>query len=118
MAIGEILKINNVKPPQLMVYKYLPEDIFSKAGRNAKGIMRATRVRTAIKLELQFTYTTEDQMQTIANLLAPASFIVQYWNPRTKSVSTGTFYCGTPSFGVWRKEKNMYEPFNINLIEY
>jgi hypothetical protein len=113
-----LLKINNQVVPKLKEYSVTPEDLTVDAGRNLKGVLKATRVRTAIKLLLEFAPMTENEIQTLAGLLEPFQLTVQYYDPRSKTVKSGTFYNNTPNYGVLIKAKALYKPFSLNLIEF
>jgi hypothetical protein len=118
MAVGNLLKINNVKPPKLKGYTVKREKLLSDAERTMSGELKATVIGIFPNLQLEFAHTTQDEMSTIINLLDPFSLTVQWWDEKGDVVRTGTFYAGSWEIPLLNKERGLYKGFNVNLIPF
>jgi hypothetical protein len=91
----------------------------SKAERNANGKMIIERVATKRKLFITYSYVNQNDASTILNLIAPAFYTVTYPDPQTKTMVTGTFYCGDRNVSMVDYQDGVprYKDFSFNLIE-
>jgi hypothetical protein len=118
MAVGTLLKINNVKPPKLKGYTVKREKLLSEAERTMSGELKATVIGVFPNLQLEFAHTTQDDMSTIIDLLDPFSLTVQWWDEKTDAVKTGTFYAGSWEIPLMSQDRGIYEGFTVNLIPF
>lgn len=118
MAIGHLLKINNTTPPKLSKYTVQREKLFTDAGRNLKGELKATLVGIFPKLNLEFAHTNQVEMSQLIDLLEPAILTVQWWDERTDSIKTGNFYASSYDIPLFNKTRGLYSNFSVNLISY
>ena len=91
----------------------------SKAERNANGTMIIERVTTKRKLFLTYSYVTESDAATILKQIAPTFYTVTYLDPQTRSMKTGSFYCGDRNIGMVDYINGIprYKDLTFNLIE-
>lgn len=66
----------------------------SKAERNARGDMIIERIATKRKLELAWQFLSKSEMQLVLSAVSPVLFQVEYPDPETGALKTGTFYSG------------------------
>lgn len=91
----------------------------SKADRNANGTMIIERVTTKRKLFLTYSYVTESDAAMILKQIAPTFYTVTYVDPQTRSLKSGSFYCGDRNIGMvdYINGKPRYKDLTFNLIE-
>lgn len=118
MAIGTVLKINNVEPAKLSGYSVSRGKLWDDAGRNLAGELKATLIGIFPKISLKFVPTTQEEMNEIIGLLEPSVLIVQWWDEKSQSVKVANFYAGDYDIGILNKSKDLYSGFNVNLIAY
>lgn len=113
-----MIKINDVKIPNPSTYQIGIYDI-SKASRVASGDIRIERVATKRKINLSWMYLPEKELSDLLNLVSPVFFTVEYTNPETDLIETGTFYCGDRTVDTLRyyKGRMVYGNIKLNLIE-
>ena len=70
------------------------------------------------KIEIGFPHLTATEVNALCSIFNAQSFTVEYWNPDTQTTKTGTFYAGDYKVGLFNKEKEMFEPWEINLIAF
>lgn len=116
MAISYLIKINNTDLPKLKAWKLGRNKLWADANRNMAGELNSTFIGLFPKISLEFTYTTEDEMQTLVNLLDNPFFNVSFWNPGTKTIKTGEYYAGDFDIPIFSVERGLYMPFNVNLV--
>lgn len=118
MAIGTLLKINNVEPAKLRKYEVLRGKLWVDAGRNMAGELKATLVGVFPKLFLRFATTTQAEMNQIITLLEPAVLSVQWWDEKSQGVKVANFYAGDYKSPLFSKSRGLYAEFTVNLIAY
>lgn len=113
-----MIKINGVDLPAPSDYIVTIQDL-SKAERNANGTMIIERIATKRKLELSWKYLSKEQLSTVFNLVSPVFFTVNYIDPQTNGIKTGTFYCGDRSAGAldFIDGKIRYKDIKFSLVE-
>jgi hypothetical protein len=91
----------------------------SKAERNANGRMIIERIATKRKLAFSYSYVTADDAADILKQIAPTSYTVTYYDPQTRSVRSGSFYCGDRSLGMmdYNNGNPRFVDLKFNLIE-
>ena len=99
-------------------YKVSYEQLFSNAGRNMAGTMKATLTGTFPKIELTIRPLSGAEMKTLMGLVNNASFSVTWWDQQTETYKTGTFYRGEFAPTMIQKSTKLYSEFTINLIAY
>ena len=94
-----MIKINGSTMPAPSIYSAGLEDIV-KAERNMAGTMIIDRIATKRKLELGWSYLTQAQLSSLLQAVSPITFQVEYPDPQTGALRTGTFYAGSKSAGA------------------
>jgi hypothetical protein len=91
----------------------------SKAERNANGTMIIERIATKRKLFLTYAYISESDASIILAQTAPTTYTVTYMDPQTRSMKSGSFYCGDRTIGMldYINGKPRYKELTFNLIE-
>lgn len=113
-----MITIDGITIPTPTEYRVGIQDI-SKAERNARGAMIIERIATKRKLELSWAHLAQAELQQLLQLVAPVFFAVNYPDPQTGAVQTGTFYCGDRSTGAldYRNGKMRWKDIKFNLVE-
>jgi hypothetical protein len=113
-----LISINGVALPTPSEFQVGIMDI-SKAERNANGNMIIERITTKRKLTIQYTYLSSTDASTVLNSIAPTYYNVTYLDPQTKSMKTGSFYCGDRTLGMidYINGVPRYRDINFSLIE-
>jgi hypothetical protein len=114
-----LIKINSVTIPTPSNYQVGIQDI-SKAERNANGKMIKERIATKIKLELSWSYLSATEVSSLLQKVSGESFAVEYPNPQTGTLETGTFYSGdrTSSAIDYQGGVMRWKDLKMNFIEY
>lgn len=99
-------------------YRVNLEDIV-KGERNAAGNMSIERIATKRKLELAWTYLVDTDMSTLLDAVKDVFFTVQYPDPETGALKSGTFYSGSKSTEgmTYVGAKMVWRSVKFNLIE-
>ncbi len=118
MAIDYLVKINETELPKLRKYSATKPKLWKDAGRNLAGDLKTTFVGKFPKLLLEFGYLTATEVATVITLLDQPSFNVAWWDFATQTYKAGLFYAGDFSPELFDKDKELYAPFNVNLIAF
>ncbi len=114
---GDLLRISGVSVVGLKTYKITRAKLWADAERNMAGSVRATMIGIFPKLELGFRAgLTEEQVSSICRLLDQAYFSVAYFDPKTKSTTTASYYAGDYSVELMDKARGLYKEFSVNLV--
>ena len=99
-------------------YKVSYEQLFTDAGRNMAGVMKATLIGTFPKIELTIRPLTGAEMKTFMGLVNNASFTVYWWDQQTETYKNASFYRGEFAPTMIQKSSKLYDEFTINFIAY
>lgn len=94
------------------------EQMFTDAGRNMAGVLKATYIATSPKITYEIKPLTGAEMAIFAGLVNKSSFVLKWWDEETSTYKTGSFYRGEFEPKLIRKDPNLYEAFSINIIAY
>lgn len=94
------------------------QEMWTEAGRNLAGNLKATFVGTVPKINITTKPLTETDAQTLLGLLNGHSFSVTWYNPQTKTTATGTFYRGDMGISYLGVDIGMYKEISCNLIAF
>ena len=113
-----MIKIDNVQMPTPSSFNVGIQDL-SKAERNARGTLIMERIATKRKLEFSWKYLTREDLQTLLNAVSPVFFTVEYPDPVTNAVRSGTFYAGDRSMGAldYQNGQIRWVDVKFNVIE-
>lgn len=113
-----MIKIDGVEIPTPSDLSVGIQDL-SKAERNARGTMIIERIATKRKLEMTWKYLDRDQLQQLLNAVSPVFFTVEYPDPLTNAMRTGTFYAGDRNTGAldYRNGVIRWVDSKFNVIE-
>lgn len=113
-----MIKIDNVEIPTPSTFTASVMDL-SKAERNARGTIIIERIATKRKLELSWSYLDKDRLQQLLTAVSPVFFTVEYPDPQTGEMRTGTFYAGDRKTGMidFRNGVPRWRDVSFNLIE-
>lgn len=118
MSLPYLVKINNTDLPKLKSFTVQRNKLWTDAGRNLAGDLKANFLGIYPKLLLEFTYTTKAEISTLIGLLDQPSFNVAWFDELTDLHKTGTYYAGDYEYPVFDKEKELYGTFTVNLIPF
>ena len=103
-------------PPSTAKVSY--NDVSSPdAGRTLDGIMHKERIGTCVKIEMKWNYINSTTAQAILAAFQPEYINVQYFDPRTATTKTKTFYSGDRGAGVYNSALDLFESITVNIIE-
>ena len=113
-----MIKIDGRAIPAPTDYSVGIQDI-SKAERNARGDMIIERITTKRKLEMSWEYLSKSEQQQLLNAVSPVFFKVEYPDPQTGAIKTGTFYSGDRNVGAldYNNGDIRWKNCSFNVIE-
>lgn len=113
-----MIKINGIQIPTPSTYTIGIMDL-SKAGRVASGLLMIERIATKRKIELSWSYLEKKELSDLLTLVSPTFFDVEYIDPQSDTIKTGSFYCGdrTVESLDYRNGQIRYKNIRFNLIE-
>lgn len=101
--------------------KYELQSIYIDADseRNASGNLIRNVVNKKYKIQLEFPPMKATKMKALLTLLDNTSMTVEYYDQKSDTYRTGTFYAGDLiTSPLFKKDEIVYDGFKINLIEY
>lgn len=114
---GSLLTIDGTTIANLKSYKVTYAKLWSNAERNMAGDVRATLIGIFPKLELEIGGNlTENAVSTIAALLNKPYFSVTYFDPKSKTTKTASYYASDYSVDMLDKSRGLYKPFTVSLV--
>jgi hypothetical protein len=118
LGLVALITIGGVELPTPSDFSVSYQDI-SKAERNANGLMIIERIATKRKLAFTYAYLTEVEASLILRTIAPTFYTVVYLDPQTKTMKSGSFYCGDRDIGVLDYINGVarFKELTFNLIE-
>lgn len=114
-----MIKINNVTMPTPSGYTPSIMDI-TNAERNSKGTMFIELIATKWKLELEWSFLTQEQMTQLLNALeSNVIFDVEFVDPKTGSMNTAKCYKGDRNAPMQDYMNGIprWKNLKVNLIE-
>ena len=113
-----MIKINTVAIVTPSTYQVSINDL-SKADRNANGTMIIERIAVKRKIEMSWAYLTQAQLATLLTAISSVFFTVEYPDPMTGALKTGTFYVGDRSAGAidYKSSVMRWKDIKFNFIE-
>lgn len=112
------IKINSTTLTKVRKYAVQRNKLWTDAGRNMAGDLRATFVGIFPKINVEFTYMTGDEMKALMLLIDLPSFTLSWWDEVTQTYKSGSYYAGDFEMSYFDKTKALYEPLKINFIPY
>lgn len=94
------------------------QEMWTEAGRNLAGNLKATFVGTVPKINLAFRQLTDTETSTILGLLNGHSFSVTWYDPQAKGTKTGTFYRGDMGISIRDLNSMRYKEMSVSLIGF
>lgn len=114
---GNLLTIDGTTIANLKTYKVTYAKLWSNAERNMAGDVRATLIGIFPKIELEIGGNlTENAVSTIAALLNKPYFSVTYFDPKSKTTKTASYYASDYGVDMLDKSRGLYKPFTVNLV--
>jgi hypothetical protein len=113
-----LIKIDSVLIPTPSSYQVGIMDI-NKAERNANGKMIIERIATKRKIELNWAYLSQSDLSSLLAKISAVFFSVEYPDPQTGALRTGTFYVGDRSSEAidYRASVIRWKNVKFNFIE-
>lgn len=116
--ISTLITINSNPIPKLSEWEVERNKLWTDAGRNMAGDLRSTFIGVFPKIILNFTYMTADDLQAIVELLDQSSFTVEYFDVRTQTMKSGTFYASDYGTPIFDKTRELFKPFKVSLVAF
>lgn len=113
-----MIKINTVTIPTPSDFQVSVMDI-SKAERNANGDMIIERIATKRKLELTWKYLSQADLSALLIRVSAVFFTIEYPDPQTGALRTGTFYSGDRTAGAidYQNDTPRWKDIKMNFVE-
>jgi hypothetical protein len=113
-----MIKIDGYDIPTPSEYSVGVMDI-TKAERNANGTMIIEKIATKRKIELNYKYLSNSDLQSLLNKISPTFFSVAYPDSLTGAIRTATFYVGDRTAGAidYKIGVIRWKDCKFNLIE-
>lgn len=118
MAITNLLKINSTVISKLAEWEVERNKLWTDAGRNMAGDLKATFIGLFPKIVVNFGYLTGAELATVATLLDATSFTAEYWDVKTQTMKSGTYYASDYSTPIFDKNRELYKPFKVSLVPF
>jgi len=99
-------------------YKVSRAKLWTDAGRNMAGEMKATLIGVFPKISLEFRHLTRAELTTVTGLLDEAVLSVKWFDAKSNSVKTANFYSSDYEYPVYDGQRELYQPFSVNLIAF
>jgi hypothetical protein len=114
-----MIKINGIQVPKTPSKYSTGIMDLSRARRDGTGAIVINRIATKRKIELTWKHLTGEELSNLLTLVSPVFFTVEYIDPQTNSVKTGTFYCGDRTVGAFTYKNGIirWKDIRFNLIE-
>lgn len=112
-----MLKINGVATATPKVFRVEIMDLDGESHRNARGDVLRDRIATKRKLNCEWGPLTNSQISIILKAVQGVFFAVEYPDPLTSEMRTGTFYVGDRSAPMYRFGNTLWEGLSMNFIE-
>ena len=126
MAITPTLKWNTTFLPEPIELKVEVSDLDSEeSGRNQSGYMFRDRIRGGAtsprKVEVKFGSLSSAEASALLQAIGTVTGTLQYPDPYTGALRTGTFYCGNRSVPVLDRDASngnvRWKELTVNFIE-
>lgn len=113
-----IQKIGNTTVPSPSKYRVIVSDV-SKAdsGRTEDGKMWKEKVGQLVKIELEWSYLSSNDVSSILTAIDPEYFEVTYLDPKTMTFVTSEFYVGDRTAPMYNSRMGIWESLALNIIE-
>jgi hypothetical protein len=114
-----MIKINTVAISTPSEFSVGVMDVTKKAERNAAGNLIIERLATKRKLELGYKYLSQAGMATLLTAISTTTFTVEYPDPVTGALRSGTFYAGDRNMGTIDYQASVirWKDLKFNLVE-
>ena len=115
--IGTLLQINGQTIPNIKSYKVGNNKLWADAERNMNGDVRATFIGVFPKIELEIGgVLTSAIVANLCALLDQPYFSVTFYDPKARTNQTAQYYASDYTIELIDKNRELYEPFTVNLI--
>ena len=113
-----IQAIGNTTVPSPSKYRVIVSDV-SKAdsGRTEDGKMWKEKVGQLVKIELEWSYLSSNDVSSILTAIDPEYFEVTYLDPKTMTFVTSEFYVGDRTAPMYNSRMGIWESLALNIIE-
>lgn len=113
-----MIKINTTTIATPSTFSVSINDI-SKAERNANGKILIERIATKRKLEIGYSYLSQAGLASLLSAISSVFFTVEYPDPQTGALRSGTFYVGDRTAGAIDYQNNTmrWKDIKFNFIE-
>lgn len=126
MAIAPTLKWNSTALPEPLEMTVELSDLDSEGtGRNQSGYMFRDRVRGGTtaprKVQVRFGMLSALQASTLLQAIGTATGTLEYPDPYTGAIRSGTFYCGNRTAPAWDRDATSgvvrWKGISVSFIE-
>lgn len=111
-----VAKINGTSLPKLRGYSVTRSKLFTEAGRNMAGTLKATYIALFPKIKLEFSPTTATEMATLAGLLDNPFFTLSWYDATSQTVKSGSYYASDFETPVLDMQRELYNGFSVSLV--
>jgi len=114
---GSLISISGTTLPGLKGYEVQYNKLWKDAERNMNGEVRASLIGIFPKIKLEFRDAlTENQVNTIINLLDQPYFSVTYYSPKHKANRTAQYYAADYAVEILDRSRSLFKGFSVSLV--
>lgn len=120
-SISYLVKLDDLVVPATIINYFGPNlsDLDSdKTKRGAKGNLTRFRLGEVPDLQMNLTYTTQEQLQPILQIIRKVGFNITYYDPYTGTYLTQYVYSPKPKIKLLKMDPLMWDELEITFKGY
>lgn len=118
VSTSYLAKIGTTDIPNIKGYAVQYNKLWTDAGRNMAGTLRATFTGIFPKIVIETAPMGEDDMATLVALMNVASFTLYFWDPETKTHKSGTYYSSDFDVSLLKKTDGIWDAMKFSLVPF
>jgi hypothetical protein len=113
---GDLIKIDGTVIPHIKHFKVQRAKLWKSSDRNMAGDVRATLIGIFPKITLKIRQLNQSEMSALTQIFDKDFFEVEWFDVRTQTTHTATYYAGDYDTSLFNRRKGLYDEFDISLI--
>ena len=113
-----IRSVDGAEVPSPSSYQFILSDV-SKAdsGRTEDGKMWKEKIGQLVKIELEWSYLTIEEMSQVLTAFDPEYIEVEYLDAKRGTFRTSEFYVGDRTSPLYNSRMGLWEGLKLHIIE-
>jgi hypothetical protein len=112
-----LIKINGIAITDLKTRDIEYENLYSEAGRNMNGDVRATLIGWFPKIVIETSDATpQTQVKQLCALLLNPNLTVEWFDDLTGVIKTGSYYAGSFKTSLLERQRALYNSVSVSLV--